>query len=187
MYSKTIVLLSGWAGSGKDSAATLLIEEMSFQRLAFADLLKEDVSAKSGIPLDFFHDSQEKDKIVPGLDVTPRQLLLAHAHVMRSLDPDIYSRELVDIISDSHHNRFVVSDWRYKSEYEAIRAQGVTVVRGRIQRPGLTVSDDSSEHDLDDESFDFTIVNDGCVSDLRNALKAAVRPYFTSTLFHEGS
>ena len=175
----TIVLLSGWAGSGKDSAANLLVEEMNFIRLAFADLLKEDVSEKSGIPLSAFHDPAEKDKPIQGLHkVTPRQLLLAHALVVRAADPDIYSRGVATIVQSCNHGRFIVSDWRYKREYDVLHEKlgpNVHIIRGRIQRPGLIVSDDPSEHDLDGETFDFTVTNDGCISDLRDRLKAAVR------------
>ena len=55
-----IILLSGWAGSGKDAAA-LLLEEMNFVRLAFADAIKIEVAAATGIPLDTFHDHRLKD------------------------------------------------------------------------------------------------------------------------------
>jgi len=175
---KTIVLLSGWAGSGKDAAASLLVEEMNFQRIAFADILKEDVSASYGIPLSSFHDLHEKDRVVPGMSVTPRQLLINHARSVRSTDPDVYSRSVADIIQTSLQNRFVVSDWRFKAEYDVLRAhEDLTIVRGRIHRPEIAVSDDPTEHDLDDAPFDFTIVNDGCISDLRDWLKAVIRPY----------
>jgi len=179
MAHKMVVLLSGWAGSGKDAAAALLVEEMNFMRIAFADLLKADVSEKSGIPLSAFHDPVTKDRPVAGLcQVTPRQLLLAHARVVRSLDPDIYSRSLVDTVRESEHGRFVVSDWRYKREYAVLRERlgpDALIVRGRILRPGLAVSEDPSEHDLDDETVDFTIMNDGCISDLRDLLKHEIR------------
>ncbi len=174
-----IVLLSGWSGSGKDAAATLLTEEMNFTRLAFADLLKEDVSEKSGIPLSAFHDPAEKDTPINHMfPVTPRQLLLAHALRVRATDPDIYSRGVSELILALDHDRFIVSDWRYKREYEVLCEKlgpDANIVRGRIQRPGITVSDDPSEHDLDDESFDFTIANDGCISDLRDRLKSVIR------------
>ena len=182
MTNKTIVLLSGWAGSGKDAAANLLVEEMNFTRLAFADLLKEDVSEKSGIPLSAFHDPAEKDKPIQYMyHVTPRQLLLAHALKVRAADPDIYSRGVAAIVEERSvlgQSRFIVSDWRYKREYEVLRERlgpDACIIRGRINRPGIAVLDDPSEHDLDDESFDFTIMNDGCISDLRDRLKAAVR------------
>jgi len=179
MTNKTIILLSGWAGSGKDAAASLLIEEMNFTRIAFADVLKEDVSETYGIPLSALHDPAEKDKPIPGMyRVTPRHLMLARALVVKTADPDIYSRGVAECIQSCSHGRFVVSDWRYKREYEVLRENldpGTPIVRGRIQRPGLIVSDDPSEHDLDGETVDFTITNDGCISDLRDRLKAAIR------------
>ena len=175
----TIVLLSGWAGSGKDAAASLLTDEMNFTRLAFADLLKEDVSEKSGIPLSAFHDPAEKDKPIQHMyHVTPRQLLLAHALTVKANDPDIYSRKVASLVLALGHGRFIVSDWRYKREYEVLREKlgpDACIIRGRINRPGIAVLNDPSEHDLDDESFDFTVTNDGCISDLRDRLKAAVR------------
>ena len=175
--TKTIVLLSGWASSGKDAAASLLVDEMNFMRLAFADMLKEDVSEKTGIPLSVFHNHTTKDTPVAIGGQTPRQLLLAHALAVRLQDPDIYSRKVAESVRDSYHGRFVISDWRYKDEYTVIRTmlEPTRIIRGRIVRTGLTASDDPSEHDLDDESFDFTVMNDGCISDLRDALKHELR------------
>jgi len=87
-----VILLSGWSGSGKDAAANLLVDEMNFIRLALADMLKLVVSQSTGIPLNYFHDRDLKDTVAPGYHVTPRQLLLEHAVIARSTDPDIYSR-----------------------------------------------------------------------------------------------
>ena len=41
-HGMMIIMLSGWAGSGKDAAASLLLEEMDCVRFAFADSLKLD-------------------------------------------------------------------------------------------------------------------------------------------------
>ena len=62
---KQILLLSGYARSGKDSAANLLEEEHGYRRFAFADALKEMVSTLTGIPVALFH-SQQKDSVIPG-------------------------------------------------------------------------------------------------------------------------
>jgi len=169
---KTIILLSGWAGSGKDAAAILLMEEMSFDRLAFADALKEEVSRISGLPLHLFFDRALKDTPIGDTDVTPRQLLLQHALIIRATDPDIYARKIAAMCG----SRTVISDWRYRREYEYMANQGFTVIRVRITRASVRPSDDPSEHDLDNEPFDAVIANDGSVSDLRDSLKAAIRP-----------
>jgi len=178
MTTQTVLLLSGWAGSGKDAAAALLVEEMGFERLAFADGLKEDVSRLHGIPLHIFHDRSAKDRSIEGSNKTPRDLLLEHALMIRATDPDAYSRRVATQILGGLGERYVISDWRYKREYEHLSTcvgHSVRVLRARILRSGITPTEDPSEHDLKGESFDFVIQNDGCISDLRDALKALLR------------
>jgi len=169
-------MLSGWSGSGKDAAASLLVEEMHFFRLAFADMLKHAVSQESNIPLDYFHDRLLKDTPFGDTALTPRDLLLAHALRARATDPDIYSRILVEKIQPGC--RYIISDWRYKREYEYIAHeldQKADIVRARIVRPKVFPSADHTEHDLDGDTFDVVIDNSGCISDLRMALRAIFR------------
>jgi hypothetical protein len=168
-----VILLSGWAGSGKDSAAELLVEEMAFVRLAFADMLKEEVSKAYRLPLSVFNNAF-KDSHIEALDATPRQLLIQHAADRKRKDPHVYSRAVVARIAGG---RWVISDWRYRHEYAFLKEQlpNARIVRGRILRSSVCPGDDPSEHDLDDETMDFTVTNDGCISDLRDAIKATVR------------
>jgi len=170
-----IVLLSGWAGSGKDAAAELLVEEMGFERLAFADALKADVSKAMQIPLSYFRDRTLKDRRLEAYDASPRELLVRYAAIRKQEDPDIYSR----IVASHIQNRsrpVVISDWRYRHEYAFLKKTLPTVlVRGRITRASVTPTEESSEHDLDEEAMDFTIANDGSISDLRDAIKKEIR------------
>jgi hypothetical protein len=169
-------MLSGWSGSGKDAAALLLVEEMRFVRLGFADMLKRVVAQESDVPLYYFHDRLLKDAPLPGTNQTPRDLLLAHAIKARTSDPDIYSRILVKNINPGC--RYVISDWRYKREYEFIeRELGNTanIIRVRILRPGVVPSDDHTEHDLDYEHFDIIINNNDSISHLRDLLRSFVQ------------
>ena len=171
-----IILLSGWAGSGKDAAA-LLLEEMNFIRLAFADMLKVEVAAATGIPLDTFHDHRLKD--IPIAGKTPRQLLIEHAAAARASDPDLYTRLVINRINPIHN--YVISDWRYPREEELLTAAfGQNVLRVRINR-SVTPMDDPTEHALDDATVDRVIQNDGSISDLRAALRTIVHwgPYPT--------
>jgi hypothetical protein len=165
-----IILLSGWAGSGKDAAA-LLLEEMNFIRLAFADGLKAEVAAATGIPLDTFHDHRLKDTLLPG-GKTPRQLLIEHAATIRATDPDVYTRRVMSNINLLHN--YVISDWRYPREEELLTtAFGQNVMRIRINR-SIVQMDDPTEHALDDATFDRVIQNDGSISELRDTLRAIV-------------
>ena len=182
--SPIILLLSGKAGSGKDAAAALLVEEMQFERLAFATSLKKEVSESTGIPIHFFHDHGKKDDLLDLLDdvhKTPRTLLLDHAAKIRATDPDYYSRHVAAVIKEytaTASFRIVISDWRYRREYEFLTKElgaTCTILRARITRKGVRMRTEQAECDLDNERVDFTIANDGCISDLRDTLHSIVR------------
>ena len=180
-----VVLLSGWAGSGKDAAAAILVEEMGFRRFAFADALKEDVANISGLSLTTFHTAS-KDypleilcKTYPTAK-TPRDLLLQHARVQRSQNPDIYSGAVVEEIKASSVKKAVISDWRYRREYAHIYRElyeRMPLLTIRITRPGISPHSDITEHDLDEHPFDFELMNDGSLGDLRVNLRSILSEY----------
>lgn len=57
---KTIVVVSGWAKSGKDTLADRLIE-VGASRISFADGLKDFASDKYGLPLNYFYEQSLKE------------------------------------------------------------------------------------------------------------------------------
>jgi hypothetical protein len=182
MTQPLIVFLSGWAGSGKDAAATLLVEERNFMRVAFADALKRDVSHKTDIPLEIFHCARKDAPLArtcrpyPAAK-TPRDVLLAHAIKARAADPDVYAKAVVAEIHTGlrlGQHRFVISDWRLQREYEYVVSHINTArfVRAHVTRPGTIQSDDPMEHD-------------GCISDLRDRLRPLVHASSITGLLHE--
>ena len=60
----TIFLLSGYKGSGKDTAAEYLIQSRGFERRAFADSLKDDVAKFLGISRAHMDDPYFKEKAI---------------------------------------------------------------------------------------------------------------------------
>ncbi len=180
-----VVLLSGWAGSGKDAAAAIMVEEMGFRRFAFADALKQDVAEKFSIPLNTFH-TVAKDQPLEILCKTyptartPRDLLLQHARVERENNPDIYSGKVIEEIRASGVQKAVISDWRYCREHAHIYRElyeTMPILTVRITRPGIIPTPDLTEHDLDEYPFDVEILNDGVLGDLRVKLKAILSDY----------
>jgi hypothetical protein len=182
-------MLSGWAGSGKDAAAALLIEEMGFTRLAFADALKVDVAHKTGYPLHYFQTALKDEPLPAPCSLypaarTPRDILLQHALIERAKDYDIYAKHVaaeIEAHEQEGQHRFVISDWRYRNEYAILAGLATTgnrvVIRARIERPGVRPSQDPSEHDLAHEHFTLTIHNSGTISELRESLRVGLRPY----------
>jgi len=189
-----VVLVSGWAGAGKDCAAALLVEECGFQRVALADALKEDVAKVTGLPLDWFYTA-DKDRPLPTpcaaypTAKTPRDILLQHALVRRAVDPNVYSKGVAATIMDAPGTRFVVSDWRYLSEHKVLAeelGEFYHIFRVRIERPGIRQSADPSEHDLDGLTMDYVITNDGTISDLRHAVKHFYHLALATAEAHKG-
>lgn len=165
-----LILLSGWAGSGKDAVAAILTENYGFQRFAFADPLKEAVSAATGLPAAAFERPFKDRPLSASNPRTPRDLLIQHADAARARDPDIYSRAIVTAIQASGIRKVVISDWRYRREgavvTAALAAEGWRILRVRIERPGVTPSAAPIEHDLDSAEMDCYIQNDGTLADL---------------------
>ena len=161
-------MLSGWSGSGKDTVADWLVRERGYVRVAFADPLKEDVAAATGIPVSVFHDPVAKGVPLAGVAQTPRDLLIEHARRARAVDPDIYARAIVGKIQSEDLARVVVSDWRLLREYKYVRSMlpAAEIVRVRVSRLGLTVLTEPTEHELDEHPMDIHINNDGDIQSL---------------------
>ena len=173
----TILLLAGWAGSGKDTVADILVRKYGYYRVAFADALKRDAAMRTGLPLSVFH-TEAKDhplqQSVPAFPTAkkPRDILLQLALQMRAENPDIYADTVIHDIAEHTGTCFVVSDWRYKRELCRIREMcpDAQILTMRIVRPGVSASLDSSEHDLDKELMDYIIPNSGTVEELTQHL-----------------
>lgn len=191
--TRTILMLAGWSGCGKDAAASLMVEEMGFQRFAFADAVKQECAILYGLPVDRFYLSKDRplERHIHRYPTarTPRELLLLHALDERAKDDTIYARMVVNDIRDSEADRIVISDWRYRVELDTMRSAfpDARIVTVRIQRPGIQQSTHPSEHELDTMIPRFTLRNDGTISDLRDALKALLRHQSMGSLTHSGS
>jgi hypothetical protein len=159
-----IIWLSGWAGSGKDTMAEILCKKLDYHRFAFADSLKDIVAQENNFPRSWC-DTQEGKKIVINADgQTVRDMLIQKSFEMKKLNQNIFTeKEYLKIVEgQAECNNIVITDWRYKHEYSYFKAlfplaQHTTV---RIIRPAIESADDPSEHELDDWSFDFRIIND---------------------------
>lgn len=195
MTQLTILLLSGWAGSGKDAAAALLVEEMGYHRVAFADSLKRICSKKFELPLSHFYEGKDRhiDHRIDAYPAarTPRDLMLAYARDARAVYDTIFAqaaaKEIADIVR-AGGKHIVISDWRWPVEERVLRDAfpSARIIRGRIVRACVTQMEDPSEHSLDDADMDLIIQNDGTISDLRASLHVCLRAR-TGILIHPSS
>lgn len=66
-----VVAISGWAKSGKDTSADYLVSN-GYQRVAFADILKEMVAEQYNIPLEYCHKQELKERPLEQYPVMPK-------------------------------------------------------------------------------------------------------------------
>jgi dephospho-CoA kinase len=171
-----IVLISGWAHSGKDSVAKILVESYDFQKLAFADPIKHHVAREVGIPLEWCYDQEKKAEILvdPKYEGrTLREELIRVAETERAEDKEIWGRAIGEKVAKSIQrgkSKFVVSDWRHIEELWALQKKipYALIVPIHIQRPSQLVSPvpDRTEYSLLGFPYWRVISNSGTIARL---------------------
>lgn len=155
----------GYAGSGKDTVARAMKLRYQYERVAFADKLKDltrrlypDVDDLVG---QIGWDQAKKRKSV-------RELLQYVGATMReTIDPAVWMHAAAKTINEhvQEGRNVVITDVRYPNEAEMVRLYGGKIVR--IERPGTgPVNGHETETNIDDIVADFTLVNDGKIDDI---------------------
>ena len=183
---KTIVLICGAAGAGKDAAAAALVNRAGFARTGFADPLKDAVAIISGVPRAWFDDPQGKDEPLGGKWVawTPRGLLkfIGTDLIRDQLDPDTWVHALATrIVARPEVTRWVVPDCRFPNELalHTYLPLGYECHAVKVVRPGHEPTSTGHESDQD-LPVGSVIVNDSTLCAL--AAKALA---FAATVIRE--
>jgi hypothetical protein len=178
-----IIGLSGYARSGKDTAADRLVNDHGFTRHSFAAPMKEAMYILNPIvSSDSIGNFRYQGLVdVYGLDSAKesnpeirRLLQVFGTEVGRSMFGNNFWVDLT--LNNIKEGNVVISDVRFKNEADAIKKAGGQV--WRINRNGIgPVTDHSSEIDLDDYNFDYIIDNDYSVMDLHNVIDMLLSKY----------
>jgi hypothetical protein len=165
-----IILLAGYAGSGKDTAGAAL-KLYGYTRYAVADAVKLYSSKRHGFSLDLTHTQDGKATFFN--NKTVRQHLIDDSAELKAIhnDPAYWIRMLAETIKNTQPQKVVITDWRYPAELTHLHtvfptAQITTV---RISRSCITPSNDPSEHEIDAIPTDYTVKNDTTPEDLAHA------------------
>ncbi|MBR20773.1 MAG: hypothetical protein CMA64_11625 [Euryarchaeota archaeon] len=202
-----IIGLCGLMGSGKGTVADILVEEQKFQKISFADKLKDAVSILfdwdremlEGDTPDSRYWREQEDKFwtnETGRKITPRLVLQEFGtDCMRNgfFDGVWVSFVRKKIIENPNQN-FVIPDVRFTNEAEVIKGLNGKVwcvKRGPDplwfrQYQDLDVEPQDvhpSEWRWAKVSFDFNIYNEGTLDDL----KSQVQGRLASTLRHSSA
>lgn len=167
-----IIGLSGYARSGKDTVAELLVLNYGFKRLAFADGIREALLALNPI----LHDGHRLNELVgmygwevaKAKDEVRRLLQVMGTEVGRKLiNEDVWVWLLFNKVNTNE--RIVIPDVRFPNEARMIEQQGGEV--WRINRHNHSaVNNHISEHALDNHMFKRVVYNDNTLDDLSDEI-----------------
>jgi hypothetical protein len=179
--SYNLIGLTGYAQSGKDTLASILVENYGYSRIAFADKIRDFLYGINPMvacsPTGYLQDlinlvGWDKAKQEPQV----RRLLQ---------DLGISARELIDeniwvnaaLSSVSADDRVVVTDVRFENEAVAIKLMGGQL--WRVKRLGVgPVNNHVSESELDWYKVDQIFVNNGSIEDLTMLIKTRMNNAF---------
>jgi len=187
-----IIGVCGLIGSGKGTVADCLVEHHGFQKLSFADSLKDGVAAMFDWPRHLLEGDTEESRTwreqadrfwtrEMGYAVTPRFVLqkVGTECMRQGLFDGIWVSRTKQIIQQYPEQNFVIPDVRFPNEIEMIQSQGGSV--WRVQRGELpdwaeelinngiepnTVH--PSEWAWMQSTLDYKIANDGSLDELKN-------------------
>lgn len=176
----SILGLSGYARSGKDTAANYFVENQGYVKISFADPIREalyelnptvELDGKGFKPLkvaiDLLGETWESLKDHKNGDVRGLLQRLGTEVGREMFDQDLWVKQAINRIEDGA--KVVVSDVRFENEAEAIKNLGGLVFR--IERGGVgPTSSHKSETSLEDYSFDAVVTNDGDIKSLHTKL-----------------
>jgi len=194
-----LIGLSGYARSGKDEAAKVLVEEFGFTRVAFADKLREFLYALDPDVL-CEYDGQGK----PHLGVSTVRKIIDNVgwdgyketqwkdpirKLLQRLGTEAGRQTLWDSIwidaaltGFDDNAKIVVTDCRFPNEAQAIKDRGGIVVR--VSRKGVGPANaHASETSLDDWDFDYALHNDYSLEVYRDHVRGFVDHLGTEKYF----
>lgn len=169
-----IIMISGYQGSGKDTIGRNLTTYYGFTRLAFADMLKDEVADQYKINRALMDTLEGKAEPYDETR-TVRDILLEHGQLRRNQDQNYWCNAVMEKIKGL--GRVVITDWRFPHEYDAItNAFGrENVHTWRVNRIGRRLEDmDYSEYALNNWNFDHVFENMDCIGKLYQKVDLAV-------------
>lgn len=161
----TVVTISGKAGAGKDTLASIIGEQLSargytYHIAHFADLLKFIVKS-------WFHWDGKKDE-------KGRQMLqYIGTDVIRKQNPDYWVDFMADMLKffNNKWDYVLIPDARFPNEIAKLKEQFCVVSLEVLRKSSSLLSGNLaghiSEHALDDFHFDCRVCNDSDIDDLR--------------------
>jgi hypothetical protein len=177
-----LIGLTGYAQSGKDTVASILVEKYGYRRIAFADKIRDFLYGINPMvacsPTGYLQDlvnlvgwdnaKQEPQvrRLLQDLGISARELL----------DENIWITTALGKVNKDE--RVVVTDVRFENEAMMLKLMGGQL--WRVKRVGFgPVNEHVSESELDGYKVNQIFVNNGSIEDLEVLVTTRMRNAFT--------
>lgn len=160
-----LIVLSGKARSGKDTAAVMLEEMLGYNTtsIAYADQLKYIISTCFGLNMEQLY-GDDKEVVLEDLPIrtksghvtthcwTPRKLLqYLGTDVFRTIKPDCWVQVVKDRVAEGEYDNYIITDGRFPNELEwVLEAGGIHIRIEREDKDFVSGTDHESETSLPD-------------------------------------
>ena len=171
-----LIGLTGYAQSGKDTLAQILVKEHGFVRVAFADKIREflydmnpmiDTIAFEPIFLKDRVDRDGWDKAKQNPHIR-RALQNAGVSARKNFGENFWVHQALGSMALAHPN-IVVTDVRFTNEADILKTNGGQI--WRVKRNGVgAVNAHVSESEMDGYPVDQIFTNNGSIDDLKELL-----------------
>ena len=177
-----VIGLTGYAQSGKDTVASILVEKYGYRRIAFADKIRDFLyginpmvaCSPTGYLQDLVNlvgwDSAKQEpqvrRLLQDLGISARELL----------DENIWITSALGKVNSG--DRIVITDVRFENEAMMIKHLGGQL--WRVKRVGVgPVNEHVSESELDGYKVDQIFVNNGTLEELQALVTTRMRNAFS--------
>ncbi len=174
---KRIVGICGFAGSGKDTVGQYLVSRYGYERIAFADKVREVAKEFDfSIFIDGIGEVSMSDIYSDGelsqfqKHPAVRENLVFIGQTMRAtLGPNVWIEPVLQQIRRRPYQRFVVTDVRQENEANMLRHNFDTTILG-VHRPGVVGAETFEASSVPEIVCDYTIDNNSTEEKLHKML-----------------
>jgi hypothetical protein len=177
-----IIGLTGYAQSGKDTVASILVENYGYQRVAFADPIRDLLYAtnpmlKEGYRVKGLVDVYGWDRVKVDYPEARRLLQDLGVGARKTFGDMFWVRQALNGLQLFGEANYVITDVRYPNEAKAIRDYDNAQI-WRVKRLGVDpVNSHESESAMDGEKVDQIFVNNGTIDDLKALINTRMRAH----------
>ena len=153
---------SGKRGTGKTALQNYFVQNFGFQKISFAESLKNYAALLFPFLETDFTDITRKEKNFDKYDWSPRDFCIRLGDFLRFHDEDYFVNHTMATLKDKKAGRYFIDDVRFLNEAEAIKNKGgflVRIERYEKYNPYGKNLDIESEKQLDHyDKFDYKIM-----------------------------